>query len=77
MSLQSDIVLPAGFTVWSASDPRVFPNVTEFVESGSTGPGARAHSRNRTIETLANSTDYTIESVFGSQNISWIDAEWL
>ncbi len=72
---QSDIVLPAGFIVWSPSDPRVFPNVTHFAEYNSTGPGYVPSSRNTSLETLLTHSDaqkYSLESVFGGRP-SWVD----
>jgi hypothetical protein len=72
---QSDIVLPAGFIVWSASDPRVFPNVTHFAEYNSKGPGYVPSSRNTSLETIltkSQAEQYSLESVFGGRP-SWID----
>lgn len=67
---------------WSASDPRVLPNVTHFAESGSYGPGAHLEARNASLETVLKKEEveragYTIEDVFGSKRPGWIDAEWL
>ncbi|KZP27716.1 carbohydrate esterase family 8 protein [Athelia psychrophila] len=75
----SDIVLPQGFIKWSASDPRVFPNVTFFVESGSYGPGWNASARNYSIESVISKTEaeatYSLSDVFGGLP-SWVDGDY-
>ncbi|KAG8854802.1 hypothetical protein FRB96_007331 [Tulasnella sp. 330] len=71
----SDIVLPEGFIIWSATDPRVFPNLTFFGEFDSFGPGFNATARNRTVETLftpAEARGYSFEKVFGGKP-AWVD----
>lgn len=73
--IQSDIVLPAGFIIWSATDPRNFPNVTYFGEYHSYGPGFNATARNRAVETLhtaAEAQTYSFEKVFGGKP-AWVD----
>ncbi|KAL7408821.1 carbohydrate esterase family 8 protein [Mrakia frigida] len=75
-SQMSDIVLPAGFLEWSASDPRVFPNITFFAEYSSSGPGWNASARNTSAETIlteAQASKYSIETVFGEAKPKWID----
>ncbi len=72
---QSDIVRPEGFIIWSASDPRVFPNITHFAEYTSFGPGYTATARNTSIETILTADQaqqYTLSKVFGSKP-TWID----
>ncbi|KAF7970318.1 hypothetical protein HWV62_24392 [Athelia sp. TMB] len=73
---QSDIVKPQGFIQWSTSDPRVFPNVTFFIESGSYGPGWNASARNTSIENIisqsAAAAAYSLSGVFGGTP-SWVD----
>ncbi|WRT68267.1 uncharacterized protein IL334_005243 [Kwoniella shivajii] len=76
----SDIVLPQGFIEWSSSDPRVFPNVTHFIESGSYGPGYNASARNYTVESIISSEeakkDYSVSNVFGGFP-DWVDGNYV
>ncbi|KAL7424629.1 hypothetical protein Q5752_000313 [Cryptotrichosporon argae] len=76
----SDIVDPAGFIIWSDSDPRVIPNVTVFVEAGSYGPGFNASARNLSIESIEMraqaAAQYSLAAVFGGLP-SWVDRDLL
>ncbi|PWN47469.1 pectin lyase-like protein [Violaceomyces palustris] len=72
---QSDIVLPQGYIIWSKSDPRIVPGLTNFAEYNSMGPGWNATARNQSIETILTQDQanlYTVETVFGGIP-SWID----
>nr|XP_018261327.1 uncharacterized protein I303_05764 [Kwoniella dejecticola CBS 10117]OBR83485.1 hypothetical protein I303_05764 [Kwoniella dejecticola CBS 10117] len=76
----SDIVLPQGFIEWSASDPRVFPNVTHFIESGSYGPGWNPSARNYSVESVISpeqaQSQYSVSAVFGGFP-TWVDSVYV
>nr|XP_019011322.1 uncharacterized protein I206_03420 [Kwoniella pini CBS 10737]OCF50103.1 hypothetical protein I206_03420 [Kwoniella pini CBS 10737] len=76
----SDIVLPQGFIEWSPSDPRVFPNVTHFIESGSYGPGWNPSARNYSVESVISPEEaqskYSVSAVFG-EFPNWVDSVYV
>jgi hypothetical protein len=74
------IVDPQGFIIWQASDLRVFPNLTFFIEAGSYGPGWNPSGRNCSIESVISvqqaQTQYSLSHVFGGFP-TWVDDDYV